>query len=593
MTDRDDRDKRRSQAWFNPEDIDMAALYLERYTNSGRSLKELRSGRPVIGIAQTGSDLSPCNQHLIQLAARIKDGIKDAGGVAFEFPVHPLFENARRPTAALDRNLAFLGLVEVLRGHPLDGVVLTTGCDKTTPACLMAVACTNTPAIVLSGGPMLNAWVDGKRVGSGSIIWEARRRHAAGEISDEDFIELAAASAPSAGHCNTMGTALSMNGLAEALGMSLPGCAAIPAPHKERGQMAYDTGRRAVEIVEANLKPSDILTRSAFLNAIRVATALGASSNCPPHLIAIARHMGVELSLDDWHAHGESLPLLCDVQPAGQFLGEEFHRAGGVPAVMGELLAADCLDGTPLTVTGDTVADNLGARRSLDREVIKPVSQPLAENAGFMLLSGNFFETALLKMSVVSESFRSEYLADGGSEVKAVVFEGPEDYRQRIDDPALPVNEDSILIIRNCGPVGYPGSAEVVNMRPPAHLVSEGVLVLPTMGDGRQSGTSASPSILNMTPEAAIGGGLALLQDGDTLRIDLAQRRIDVLLSESELDERRAEAEQQQTALSPKSASPWEIIYREHVGGLDTGACLEFATEVQRINDRGVPRHNH
>lgn len=582
---------KRSDAWFAPDDIDMAALYLERYTNSGLTASELRSSRPVIGIAQTGSDLSPCNRHLVDLATRVKEGIRDAGGIPLEFPVHPMFENARRPTAALDRNLGFLGLVEVLRGHPIDGVVLTTGCDKTTPACLMAAACTDTPAIVLSGGPMLNGWMNGKRVGSGAAVWESRRRYAAGEIDEEEFIEIVAASASSVGHCNTMGTALSMNGLAEALGMSLTGCAAIPAPHKERGQMAYATGCRAVELVEENLRPSDILTRDAFLNAIRTATALGASSNCPPHLIAIARHAGIPLTLDDWQEYGEALPLLCNVQPAGEYLSEEFFRAGGVAAVMGELLAAGHITPEPMTVTGAPIGANLAGIRSTDTDTIRTVEAPLKENAGFMVMSGNFFETALLKLSVVDDAFRARYLADGEFEAHAVVFDGPEDYRARIDDPDLDVTEDSILIIRNCGPVGYPGSAEVVNMRPPKKLIDQGVMVLPTLGDGRQSGTSASPSILNMTPEAAIGGGLALIRDGDPIRFDLTARRIEVGVTAEELDRRRGEVTTD--AHVPESASPWEVIYRQNVGGLDTGACLEFAVDFQRINRRGVPRHNH
>ncbi|HTK01581.1 MAG TPA: IlvD/Edd family dehydratase, partial [Bordetella sp.] len=502
----------RSQKWFDdPSHADMTAIYVERYLNYGLTRAELQSGRPIIGIAQTGSDLAPCNRHHLELAQRTKAAIRDAGGIPMEFPVHPLAEQGRRPTAALDRNLAYLGLVEILHGYPLDGVVLTTGCDKTTPACLMAAATVDIPAIVLSGGPMLDGWHEGKRVGSGTVIWHARNLMAAGKIDYEGFMTLATASSPSVGHCNTMGTALSMNSLAEALGMSLPTCASIPAPYRERGQMAYATGLRIVEMVRQDVRPSHIMTRRAFENAIVVASALGASTNCPPHLIAIARHMGVDLSLDDWQRLGEDVPLLANCVPAGEYLGENFHRAGGVPAVQHELLAAGRLHGDCLTVSGKTVAEI--ASPTTDRDVIRGCDAPLKQRAGFIVLSGNFFDSAIMKMSVVGEDFRKAYLSEPGDEnafeARAIVFDGPEDYHARIDDPDLRIDEHCILVIRGAGPIGYPGGAEVDNMAPPASLIRQGIDSLPCMGDGRQSGTSASPSILNMSPEAAAGGGLA------------------------------------------------------------------------------------
>ncbi|MBX6741187.1 MAG: IlvD/Edd family dehydratase [Acetobacteraceae bacterium] len=583
----------RSQRWFDdPEDPGMTALYVERYLNFGLTRGELQSGKPIIGIAQTGSDLAPCNRHHLQLAERVKAGIRDAGGIPMEFPLHPIQETGKRPTAALDRNLAYLGLVEVLHGYPLDGVVLTTGCDKTTPACLMGAATVNIPAIVLSGGPMLDGHYKGRLTGSGTIVWEARKMLAEGKLDYNGFMELVASSSTSVGHCNTMGTALSMNSLAEALGMSLPGCAAIPAAYRERGQMAYATGRRIVEMVHENLRPSDIMTRQAFENAIVVASAIGASTNCPPHILAIARHMGVELKIEDWDSIGHDIPLLVDCQPAGRFLGESFHRAGGVPAVMRELLQAGKLHGGAMTVTGKTVAQNLERLEEPDREVIRPYDRPLKQRAGFAILSGNLFDSAVMKISVIDPAFHKRFLSnpEGVFEGKVVVFEGPEDYHDRIEDPSLGIDERTVLVIRNCGPVGYPGSAEVVNMQPPAALLKAGVDTLPTMGDGRQSGTSGSPSILNVSPEAAVGGGLALLKSGDPIRIDLNRRKVDVLIPEEELEARRR-------AWKPPvlvNKTPWEEIQRSMVGQLGTGACLEPATLYLNILEtRGESRHNH
>ena len=537
--------KLRSRRWFNnPADPAMTALYVERYLNFGLTREELQGGKPIIGIAQTGSDISPCNRHHVQLAERVREGIRDAGGIPLEFPIHPIQETGKRPTAALDRNLAYLSLVEVLHGYPLDGVVLTTGCDKTTPACLMGAATVNIPAIVLSGGPMLDGWWQGRLSGSGTIVWEGRRLYAEGKITYEEFMEMVASSAPSVGHCNTMGTALSMNSLAEALGMSLPGCAAIPGPYRERGQMAFATGQRIVGMVHENLRPSDIMTKAAFENAVVAAAALGASSNCPIHMVAIARHMGVEHSLEDWQRLGPDVPLLVDCQPAGRFLGEKFHRGGGVPAVLRELLDAGRLHGEAMTVTGKTLAENLTNLAPTDREVIRAYAEPMKPAAGYVVMSGNLFDSAVMKISVIDQDFRDRFLSDPARpnvfEGKAIVFEGPEDYHARIEDPDLGVEDQSVLIIRNCGPIGYPGGAEVVNMQPPASMLKRGISVLPTMGDGRQSGTSAAPSILNVSPEAAIGGGLALLQTGDRIRIDLNTRKVDVLLADGELEARRA-----------------------------------------------------
>ncbi|WP_207004915.1 IlvD/Edd family dehydratase [Trinickia mobilis] len=593
--DSDQPHRLRSRRWFDdPSNPGMTALYLERYMNYGITREELQSGKPIVGIAQTGSDLAPCNRHHLELAGRVRDGIRDAGGIPLEFPVHPIQETGKRPTAALDRNLAYLGLVEILHGYPLDGVVLTTGCDKTTPACLMAAATVNLPAIVLSGGPMLDGWWQGKLAGSGTVVWHARKRLAAGEIDYEAFMNMVASSAPSAGHCNTMGTALSMNSLAEALGMSLPGCAAIPAPYRERGQMAYATGKRIVGMIHENLRPSDIMTQGAFENAVVAAAALGGSSNCPIHMIAIARHMGVEHTLDDWQRLGPDVPLLVDCQPAGRFLGEAFHRAGGVPAVMKELLDAGKLDGGVRTVTGRTLAEDLASVAEPDREVIRRYTEPLKEAAGYVVMSGNLFDSAVMKISVIDPAFRKRFLSDPEHpnvfEGHAVVFEGPEDYHERIDDPELGVDARSVLVIRNCGPVGYPGGAEVVNMQPPAALIKEGVDTLPTIGDGRQSGTSASPSILNVSPEAAVGGNLALLMTGDKIRIDLQARKVDVMISADELAARRAAWK----APLLQHKTPWEEIYRSMVGQHATGACLEHATlYLNVIETRGESRHNH
>ncbi|MCY1204745.1 L-arabonate dehydratase [compost metagenome] len=587
--------KLRSQKWFDdPAHADMTAIYVERYLNYGLTRQELQSGRPIVGIAQTGSDLVPCNRHHLALAERVRDGIRDAGGIPMEFPVHPLAEQGRRPTAALDRNLAYLGLVEILHGYPLDGVVLTTGCDKTTPACLMAAATVDIPAIVLSGGPMLDGWHDGQRVGSGTVIWHARNLMAAGKLDYEGFMTLATASSPSIGHCNTMGTALSMNSLAEALGMSLPTCASIPAPYRERGQMAYATGMRICDMVRADLRPSHILTRQAFENAIVVASALGASSNCPPHLIAIARHMGVDLSLADWQRLGEDVPLLVNCVPAGEYLGEGFHRAGGVPAVLHELAAAGRLHADCPTVSGKTIGDIAAEARTRDADVIRGCDAPLKHRAGFIVLSGNFFDSAIIKMSVVGDAFRRAYLSEPGSEnafeARAIVFEGPEDYHARIEDPALNIDEHCILVIRGAGDVGYPGSAEVVNMAPPSHLLKRGIDSLPCMGDGRQSGTSASPSILNMSPEAAVGGGLALLRTGDRIRVDLNQRTVTALVDETEMERRRQEPGYR----APESQTPWQELYRQLVGQLSTGGCLEPATlYLKVVETRGDPRHSH
>lgn len=591
-----DKPRLRSQLWFDdPQHADMTALYVERFMNYGLTREELQSGRPIIGIAQTGSDLAPCNRHHLQLAERVKAGIRDAGGIPMEFPVHPLAEQSRRPTAALDRNLAYLGLVEILHGFPLDGVVLTTGCDKTTPACLMAAATTDLPAIVLSGGPMLDGHHKGELVGSGTVIWHARKLLASEAIDYEGFMEMTTASSPSIGHCNTMGTALSMNSLAEALGMSLPGCASIPAPYRERGQMAYTTGKRICEMVWEDLRPSKIMTHEAFENAITVASALGASSNCPPHLIAIARHMGLELTLDDWQRVGEKVPLLANCMPAGQYLGEGFHRAGGVPAVLHELTQAGKIHPQCMTVSGRTIGDIAEQAQNHNPDVIHAYDEPLKHNAGFIVLSGNFFDSAIMKMSVVGDAFRKAYLSSPGEEntfeARAIVFDGPEDYHARIDDPALEIDEHCILVIRGAGTVGYPGSAEVVNMAPPASLIKQGIDELPCLGDGRQSGTSASPSILNMSPEAAVGGGLALLQTGDRLSIDLNQRKVNVLLDEEILAQRRAEW----TPQMPPSQTPWQTLYRDLVGQLSTGGCLEPATLHLNVIARsgGAPRHSH
>ena len=589
----------RSRAWFdNPANPDMTALYLERYLNYGISREELQAGKPIIGIAQTGSDLSPCNRHHLELAKRVRDGIRDAGGIAMEFPVHPIQETGKRPTAGLDRNLTYLGLVEVLYGYPLDGVVLTIGCDKTTPALLMAAATVNLPAIALSVGPMLNGWFRGRRTGSGTIVWTAREMMAKGEIDYAGFLDLVASSAPSVGYCNTMGTASTMNSLAEALGMQLPGSAAIPAPYRDRQEMAWRTGKRAVEIVQEDLKPSDIMTRAAFLNAIRVNSAIGGSTNAPIHLNAIARHLGVELAIGDWQEHGEDIPLLVNLQPAGEYLSEDYYHAGGVPAVIGQLIGQGLIDESVMTVSGRTVGDCYRGAVSTDENVIRPFDRPVKERAGFRVLTGNIFHSAVMKMSVVSPEFRERYLSDpahpNAFEGRAVVFDGPEDYHHRIDDPSLGIDENTLLFMRGAGPKGYPGAAEVVNMRAPDYLLKRGVTSLVCIGDGRQSGTSGSPSILNASPEAASNGGLALVESGDRVRLDLNAGRLDLLVGDDVLAARRAALEAAGGYRYPEHQTPWQEIQRGLVGELETGAVLEPAVKYQRIaQTKGLPRDNH
>jgi dihydroxy-acid dehydratase len=593
------KEQLRSKAWFdNPENPGMTALYLERYLNFGLTRAELQSGKPIVGIAQTGSDLSPCNRHHLDLAKRVREGITAAGGLCLEFPVHPIQETGKRPTAALDRNLAYLGLVELLYGYPLDGVVLTTGCDKTTPACIMAAATVNIPAIVLSGGPMLNGWWHGERTGSGTVVWEARQQLATGKLNYDEFIDIVASSAPSIGHCNTMGTASTMNSIAEALGMSLPGCAAIPAPYRERGQIAYETGLRAVEMVWEDLKPSDILTRQAFENAIVVNSAIGGSTNAPIHVNAIARHIGVKVEIDDWQKVGHKIPLLVNLQPAGKYLGEEYHRAGGVPAVVNELMKHGLIHEGALTVNGKTIGDNCRGKESDDADVIRAFDNSLVKDAGYLVLRGNLFDSAIMKTSVISKEFRDRYLSDPKSpnafEGRAIVFEGPEDYHHRIDDPSLNIDEHCMLFVRGVGPIGYPGSAEVVNMQPPAALIKRGIHSLPCIGDGRQSGTSGSPSILNASPEAAANGGLAIVRTGDRVRIDLNKGEANILIPAEEVKRRHAELKAKGGFPYPAHQTPWQELYRTTVGQHATGACLELATRYQDIAGKvGVARHNH
>ncbi len=591
--------KLRSQKWFaNPDNPNMTALYIERYMNWGLTREELQSGKPIIGIAQSGSDLSPCNRHHLQLAHRVREGIREAGGIAFEFPLHPIQETGKRPTAALDRNLCYLGLVEVLYGYFIDGVVLTTGCDKTTPAQLMAAATVDIPAIVLSGGPMLNGWFRGERTGSGTIIWKARELRAAGQIDDKEYIDLIASSAPSPGHCNTMGTASTMNSLAEALGMSLPGSAAIPAPHKDRAVNAYESGKRIVDMVWEDLRPSKIMTREAFENVIAVNSAIGGSTNAPIHFNAIARHIGVRLDNDDWEKIGYDIPLLVNLQPAGEYLGEEYHRAGGVPAVVNELIGAGKIGKNALTINGKTLYENCRKTKVQDPNVIKPYKKPMKQKAGFLNIKGNLFDSAIMKTSVISESFRKRYLSDpkdlNAWEGRAIVFDGPEDYHHRIDDPKLKIDDGCILFVRGTGPIGYPGSAEVVNMQPPGRLIRQGITELPCVGDGRQSGTSGSPSILNASPEAATGGGLALIKTGDRVRIDLNQRTANMLISKTEYERRRRALAKDGGYQIPPSQTPWQEIQRGMVDELSNGMVLKPAVKYQKIAaTKGVPRDNH
>jgi dihydroxy-acid dehydratase len=582
----------RSQEWFDaPGRVDLAALYLERFMNYGLTADELRSGRPIIGIAQSGSDLNPCNRHHLELAKRVREGIREAGGIAIEFPTHPIFENCRRPTAAIDRNLAAMTLTEILYGYPIDAVVLTTGCDKTTPSAIMAASTVDIPAIVLSGGPMLDGWHDGELVGSGTTIWRSRRRLAAGEITEEEFFAAATASAPSIGHCNTMGTASTMNAVAEGLGLSLPGCAAIPAPYSERSQIAYETGKRIVAMAYEDLKPSQILTRQSFVNAIALVAAIGGSTNAQPHIMAMARHAGFEITTADW-CEAYDIPLLLNMQPAGKYLGERFHRAGGVPAILHELLKAGRIDGSQKSVTGNTVAKNVEGCEAQDREMIRPYGDPLLERAGFLVLKGNLFDFAIMKTSVISEEFRKRYLSapgrEGIFEGRAIVFDGSDDYHDRINDPSLRIDESCILVIRGSGPLGWPGSAEVVNMQPPDALLKRGIKSLPTIGDGRQSGTADSPSILNASPESAAGGGLAWLRTGDRIHVDINKGECNMLVADEEIARRM----QAGPPPVPASATPWQEIYRASVGQLDSGAVMELALKYRGLGQK-IPRHNH
>ena len=585
--------KLRSREWFdNPEDPGNTSIYLERIMNYGYTPEELTSGKPIIGIAQTGSDISPCNRIHLKLAERIREGIRSAGGIAFEFPVHPIQETLKRPTASLDRNLSYLGLVEILHGYPIDGVVLTTGCDKTTPACLMAAATVNIPAIVLNGGPMLDGWHKGKLAGSGMAVWDSRVELAAGRIDYKEFVDIVTSSAPSDGHCNTMGTASTMNSLAEALGMSLTGNANIPAPYRERGQMAYRTGLRIVDMVKEELTPSKIMTREAIENTIIVNTAIGGSTNAQMHLTAIARHMGIELETEAWQKIGYDIPLMANIQPAGKYLCESYHRAGGTAAIMSELLKHKKLNGTVLTASGKTLADNLKGIEIKDHDVITPFNKPLMERAGFIVLKGNLFDAAIMKTSVISDNFRSKFLSKPGKEGilegKAIVFEGSEDYHNRVNDKNLNMNENSILVIRGAGPVGWPGSAEVVNMQPSDDLIKKGIKELPCIGDGRQSGTSAAPSILNASPESAVGGGLAWLKTGDMIKIDLNNYTADMLIDEEEIEKRKLDG----VPPYPESQTPWQEIYRKNVGQIDKGAVLEDSIKFQDIK-KDLPRNNH
>ena len=591
--------KLRSQYWFdNPDNADMTALYLERYLNYGFTQNELQGGKPIIGIAQTGSDLVPCNRVHIDLVKRVRDGIIAAGGVPLEFPIHPMQETGKRPTASLDRNLAYLSLVEVLYGYPLDGVVLTTGCDKTTPACLMAAATVDIPAIALNSGPMLNGDYKGQRTGSGTIVWLAREKMATGELDYKGFVDLVASSAPSTGHCNTMGTATTMNSLCETLGMSLPYNAAIPAPYRERGQMAYETGKRIVEMVAEDLTPSKIMTREAFENAIVVNTAIGGSTNAPNHLIGIAAHLGIDLSVKDWETHGYDLPLLVNLQPAGEYLGEDYHRAGGVPSVIAELISAGKIHKGALTANGKTIGENCEGKFSWNRKVIREFQDPIKKNAGFKMLHGNLFDSAIMKTAVISEEFRKRYLSNpkdmNAFEAKAIVFDGPEDYHANIDNPKLDIDENTILFIRGVGPLGYPGAAEVVNMRAPNYLLEKGIRALPCVGDGRQSGTSGSPSILNASPEAAAGGGLAILKNGDRVRIDLNTGDCNVLLSADVIAKRRADLEKSGGFKIPPAQTPWQEIYRNTTEQLAQGMIIKGSTKFQRVaKTMGIPRDNH
>jgi L-arabonate dehydrase len=569
----------RSTAWFGHPDRD-GFLHRSWMKNQGFPA-DLFDGRPVIGICNTFSELTPCNAHFRDLAERVKRGVYEAGGFPLEFPVFSTGESNLRPTAMLFRNLASMDVEEAIRGNPIDGVVLMTGCDKTTPALLMGAASCDVPAIVLSGGPMLNGKYRGKDIGSGTDVWRFAEEVKAGEMSLEDFMDAEACMHRSPGHCMVMGTASTMNSMAEALGMSLPGCAAIPAVDSRRRVMAQVTGRRIVEMVKEDLRISKILKRENFLNAVRANGALGGSSNAVIHLSAIAgRVPGVQFGLDDWDRYGREVPTLVDIMPSGRFLMEDYYYAGGLPAVMRALGEHGLLDKDALTVTGQSMWANVKDAPNWNTEVIRGWDNPHTEHGGMVILRGNLApDGAVLKPSAATPALMKH-------RGRAVVFESIEDYKAKIEDEALDVDETCMLVLKNCGPKGYPGMAEVGNMGLPPKVLRKGVRDMVRISDARMSGTAYGTVVLHVCPEAAAGGNLALVENGDIIELDVEARRLHLEVDEDELARRRAAWR----APEPAMKSGYQKLYVDHVMQASEGADLDF---LRGCRGAGIPRESH
>lgn len=556
--------KLRSAEWFGGTSRDH--IYHRSWMKNQGLPADLFDGRPVIGICNTWSEMTPCNAHLRDLADRVKHGIYEAGGLPLEFPVFSPGESALRPTAMMFRNLCAMDVEEAIRGNPMDGVVLLAGCDKTTPALLMGAASVDLPAIVVSGGPMLNGMFRGERVGSGTHLWKFSEAVKAGEMTQDDFLDAEASMSRSPGSCNTMGTASTMASMSEALGMALSGNAAIPAVDSRRRVMAHLTGRRIVDMVKDDLKPSDILTRSAFENAIRTNGAIGGSTNAVVHLLAIAGRVGIDLSLDDWDRCGRDIPTIVNLLPSGKYLMEEFFYAGGLPVVIKHLCEAGVMDRDALTVSGNSVWEEVREVRNWNEDVILPVEKALTDQGGIAVLRGNLAPSgAVLKPSAATP----ELLVHRG---RAVVFEDIDDYKRKINDDELDIDETCIMVLKNCGPKGYPGMAEVGNMGLPPKVLKKGITDMVRISDARMSGTAYGTVVLHTSPEAAAGGPLAVVRDGDIIELNVPQRRLQIELSDEELAARL----QAWKPTTPTPASGYEHLFHMHVQGADTGADFDF-----------------
>ncbi|MCW2292856.1 dihydroxy-acid dehydratase [Pseudomonas sp. BIGb0408] len=570
--------KLRSTEWFGGNSRDH--IYHRSWMKNQGLPADLFDGRPVIGICNTWSQLTPCNAHLRDLAERVKHGIYEAGGLPLEFPVFSAGESSLRPTAMMYRNMAAMDVEEALRANPLDGVVLLAGCDKTTPALLMGAASVDIPAIVVSGGPMLNGWFRGERVGSGTALWQMSEDIKAGKMSREDFLEAEQSMSRSPGSCNTMGTASTMASMAEALGMALSGNAAIPAVDSRRRVVAHLTGRRIVQMVKDDLKPSDIMTRHAFENAIRVNGSIGGSTNAVIHLLAIAGRVGVDLTLDDWDHLGQDIPTIVNLMPSGKYLMEEFFYAGGLPVVIRMLGEGGKLHKSALTVSGETIWEEVKGVRNWNEDVIRPVDKALTAKGGIAVLRGNLAPRgAVLKPSAASPHLMQH-------RGRAVVFEDIDDYKAKINDESLDIDEHCVMVLKNCGPRGYPGMAEVGNMGLPPKVLRKGITDMVRISDARMSGTAYGTVVLHTTPEAAAGGPLAVVRDGDMIELDVEARRIHLDIPEAELRQRLAEW--QPTVEPPTSG--YIKLFHDHVEGADSGADFDF---LKGCRGAGIPKDSH